>query len=203
MDVDDVEILERQTGYSGVFRLEKLRLRHRRYDGNWTGPLDREVFDRGEAVAVVPYDPVQDAVVLIEQFRTGAFFAGWPPWMLEIVAGIIDAGEQALDVAAREMKEETGLAVTHLEPIARFMPSPGAMSETVEMYVGRVDASEAASAGGLATEGEDIRVLVMPADDAVGLLDTGRIDTAITLIGLQWLALHRHALRERWLATKV
>ena len=202
MDVDAVEILERQTGYSGVFRLEKLRLRHRRYDGNWTGPLDREVFDRGEAVAVVPYDPVQDAVVLIEQFRTGAFFAGWQPWMLEIVAGIIDAGEEALDVASREMKEETGLAVTHLEPIARFMPSPGAMSETVEMYVGCVDASKAASAGGLATEGEDIRVLVMPADEAVGLLATGRIDTAITLIGLQWLALHRYALRKRWLTTK-
>ena len=201
MDGDDVEILDRQTGYSGIFRLEKLRLRHRRFDGKWTGPLDREIFDRGEAVAVVPYDPRRDEVVLIEQFRAGAYFAGWQPWTLEIVAGIIDAGEEALDVAIRETKEETGLAVGNLEPIARFMPSPGAMSETVEMYVGCVDASEAASAGGLATEGEDIRVLVMPADEAVNLLATGRIDTAITLIGLQWLALHRHTLRERWLAT--
>ena len=200
MDVDDVETLSRETGYDGIFRLQKLRLRHRRYDGGWTAPLDREVFDRGQAVAVVAYDPQHDAVVLVEQFRAGAYFAGWHPWMLEIVAGIIDDGELALEVAAREMQEETGLAVDRLEPIARFMPSPGAMAETVEMYVGRVDARQAAEAGGLATEGEDIRVLVMPAADAIGLLDTGRVDTAITLVGLQWLALHREALRERWLS---
>jgi ADP-ribose pyrophosphatase len=120
--------------------------------------------------------------------------------MLEIVAGIIDEGEAAPDVAVRETHEEIGLSVGALEPIARFMPSPGAMSETVEMYVGRVDASRAAEAGGVAHEDEDIRVQVMPASEALGLLDTGRIDTAITLVGLQWLALNREALRRRWLA---
>jgi ADP-ribose pyrophosphatase len=200
MDADDVEVLERETGYSGAFRLEKVTLRHRRFDGGWTRPLDREIFDRGQAVAVVPYDPVRDQVVMIEQFRAGAFHAGWQPWMLEIVAGIIDEGEDALEVAVRETREEIGLAVAELEHIARFMPSPGAMSETVEMYVGRVDASAAAEAGGVAHEDEDIRVLVTPADEALALLSSGRIDTAITLVGLQWLALNRAALRARWLS---
>lgn len=200
MDSGDVEVLERETGYDGVFRLETLTLRHRRFDGGWTRPLNREIFDRGQAVAVVPYDPVRDEVVMIEQFRAGAFHAGWHPWMLEIVAGIIDEGEAAPDVAVRETHEEIGLSVTTLEHIARFMPSPGAMSETVEMYVGRVDASRAAEAGGVAHEDEDIRVQVMPASEALALLETGRIDTAITLVGLQWLALNREALRRRWLA---
>ncbi|NBC31335.1 MAG: NUDIX domain-containing protein [Alphaproteobacteria bacterium] len=194
----EVEEIERKVGYQGVFRVLCLQMRHRRFDGGWTKVLTREVFDRGKAVAVVPYDPERDEVVLIEQFRCGAYVAGWSSWMLEIVAGIIDEGEQAEDVARREMQEETGMVLTALEPIARFMPSPGAVSETVDMYVGRVDAAAADAYAGLATEGEDIRVCRMAAQDAIDLLPTGRIDTAITLVGLQWLALHRADLRARW-----
>lgn len=198
MTPTEIEEIERQIGYQGVFRMVCLKMRHQRFDGSWTKILTREVFDRGKAVAVVPYDPERDEVVLIEQFRCGAYIAGWQAWMLEIVAGIIDEGEAPHDVARREMREETGLLVTALEPIARFMPSPGAVSETVDMYVGRVDARHCQAYGGLATEGEDIRVLRLPAREAIGLLSTGRVDTAITLIGLQWLALNRDALRDRW-----
>ena len=198
MTPNEVEEVERQIGYDGIFRMVCLKLRHQRFDGSWTKVLTREVFERGKAVAVVPYDPDRDEVVLIEQFRCGAYVAGWQSWMLEIVAGIIDEGETPLDVARREMQEETGLVVTALEPIARFMPSPGAVAETVEMYVGRVDAAHAHAHGGLDTEGEDIRVCRMPAQEAIDLLQTSRVDTAITLVGLQWLALHRDALRARW-----
>lgn len=198
MTPSEIEEVERRFGYQGIFRMVCLKLRHQRFDGGWTKVLTREVFDRGTAVAVVPYDPIRDEVVLIEQFRCGAYVAGWQSWMIEIVAGIIDEGEAPLDVAEREMKEETGLVVTALEPIARFMPSPGAVAETVDMYVGRIDATQAHTHGGLDTEGEDIRVFRMPAQEAIDLLPTGRIDTAITLVGLQWLALNRDALRARW-----
>ena len=197
-DNNDVDIQERETCYQGFFRMDRLRLRHGRYDGGWTPMLVREVMLRGLAVAVVPYDPVRDEVVLIEQFRPGALVAGEPAWMIEIVAGIAHEDEDPEDVARRESIEETGLAVDRLEPVARFMPSPGGSSEVVQVYVGRVDADGAGGYHGIEDEGEDIRVFRLPATEAFKMLDDGRIDTAITLIGLQWLARNRESLRARW-----
>ena len=195
---DDVEIQDRETCYEGFMSLERLRLRHGRFDGGWTGPLIREVLVRGLAVAVLLYDPVRDTVVLIEQFRSGALVAGENAWMVEIVAGISHEGEDPADVARRETLEETGLAVESLEPVARFMPSPGGSSEVVQIFVGRVDAEGAGGYHGVEGEGEDIRVFRLPAAEAFEMLDDGRIDTAITLIGLQWLARNHQALRARW-----
>ena len=141
---DDVEIQDREICHQGFFRLERLRLRHGRFDGGWTPTLVREVLVRGLAVAVLPYDPVRDEVVLIEQFRPGALVAGEPAWMIEIVAGIAEEDEDLEDVARREAMEEAGMTVGTLEPVARYMPSPGGSSETVQIYVGRVDAEGAA-----------------------------------------------------------
>lgn len=198
MDAADVELIARETVYDGHFAMERLRLRHRRFDGGWTAPMEREIFLRGPAVAVLPYDPVRDEVVLIEQFRVGAYAAGRPPWVAEIVAGIVEQGETEIDVAQRETLEETGLAVKDLERLFTYMPSPGALVETVTMFVGRVDAAAAPITAGLAHENEDIRVSRRSVSDAVGLVNDGRIDTAITLIALQWLALNRADLRRRW-----
>lgn len=195
---DDVEIQDCEICYQGFFRMERLRLRHGRFDGGWTPPLLREVLVRGPAVAVLPYDPIRDEVVLIEQFRPGALVAGEPAWMIEIVAGIAEAGEDIEDVARRETLEETGMTVGKLEPVARYMPSPGGSSETVQIYAGRVDAEGAGGIHGLADEGEDIRVFPLPALDAFKMLDDGVLDTSITLIGLLWLARNRDALRDRW-----
>ena len=196
---DDVEIQDREVCHQGFFRLERLRLRHGRFDGGWTPTLVREVLVRGLAVAVLPYDPVRDEVVLIEQFRPGALVAGAPAWMIEIVAGIAeDEDEDQEDVARRETREETGMTVGALEPVARYMPSPGGSSETVQIYVGRVDAEGAGGYHGLADEGEDIRVFRLPAFDAFKMIDDGVLDTSITLIGLLWLARNRDALRDRW-----
>ena len=198
MDAADVELIAREKVYDGHFAMERLRLRHRRFDGGWTAPMEREIFLRGPAVAVLPYDPVRDEVVLIEQFRVGAYAAGRPPWVAEIVAGIVEPGEADIDVARRETLEETGLAARDLERLFTYMPSPGALVETVTMFVGRVDAQAAPVTAGLAHENEDIRVSRRPVADALGLLTDGRIDTAITLIGLQWLALNHADLRRRW-----
>ena len=197
-DNDDVDIQETETCYQGFFRMDRLRLRHRRYDGGWTPILVREVMLRGFAVAVLPYDPARDEVVMIEQFRPGALVADEPAWMVEIAAGIAHEDEDPLEVARRESLEETGLVVHALEPVARFMPSPGGSSEVVQVYVGRVDADGAGGYHGVEDEGEDIRVFRLPAAEAFRMLDDGRIDTAITLIALQWLARHREALRDRW-----
>jgi ADP-ribose pyrophosphatase len=195
----DVEILDRRTAYQGIFRLDLYRVRHRLHDGGWSRPLVREIFERGHGAALLPYDPVADAVVLIEQFRIGALLGGLPPWQIEIPAGIIDAGEAAGAVARREAQEEAGCSVDRLEAIGRFALSPGAVTETVALFCGRVDSRGlSGTIHGLAAEAEDIKVQVRPFDEAIGLVGSGGIVNAISVIALQWLALHREALRRRW-----
>jgi ADP-ribose diphosphatase len=198
MDHTGLEIRARETVYQGYFRIDRYRLRHRRHDGGWTGELTREVFERGHVAAVLPYDPDRDAVVLIEQFRIGAYAAGEPCWLTEIVAGVIDEGESPEVVARREMEEETGCAVTRLEPIGTYLSSPGGASESVALHVGEVDSRKAGGVHGLAEEDEDIRVLVKPWSEIEAELKRGLVTNAATLIALQWLALNRTELRRRW-----
>lgn len=202
MDDRDLEILAHQTVYEGYFRIDRYTLRHRRHDGGWTDLITREVFERGHVAAVLPYDPDRDAVVLIEQFRIGAWAAGEPCWLTEIVAGVIDEGEQAEAVARREMEEETGCPVSALEPIGSYLSSPGGASERVALYAGRVDSRNAGGVHGLADENEDIRVLVRPWAEIEADLKKGLFTNAATLIALQWLALNRIGLRERWLSPR-
>jgi ADP-ribose pyrophosphatase len=204
----DVEVAAIETPFSGYFRVDRYRFRHRLFAGGWSGILVREVFERGHAVVLLPYDPVADTVVLIEQLRIGAYTAlnapwlgaGRSPWLIELVAGIIDDGETADQVARREAVEETGRPVDHIEEIARYLTSPGGSSETIVLYVGRVDSAGAGGIHGLDHEGEDIRVLVVPSTEVFRWLDERRIVNGQALIGLQWLRLHRDALRARWLA---
>ena len=198
MDRSDVDILARETAYDGYFRIDRYRLRHRRHEGGWTGEITREVFERGHVTAVLPYDPDRDAVVLIEQFRIGAYAAGLSCWLTEVVAGVIDEGESAEAVARREMQEETGRSVGALEPIGSYLSSPGGASESVALFVGEVDSHGAGGVHGLADEEEDIRVLVLPWAEIEAGLKGGRFTNAATLIALQWLALNRSELRRRW-----
>ncbi len=195
-----VELIERETPYQGYFRIDRYVLRHGLFAGGMSEPLTREVFERGHAAAVLPYDPERDAVVLIEQFRIGAYAAGREPWLVEIVAGIVDADESPADVAHRELYEEAGLTADQVEPIGEVMVSPGGTSETIALFCARVDARTANGIHGLADEHEDIRVTTMPADDALAALERGDIVSAPAVIALQWLALHRERLRERWRA---
>ncbi len=199
MDTRDVEILERRAAYEGYFRVRRYRLRHRRFAGDWTGVMTREVFERGHAVAVLPYDPRRDAVVLIEQFRIGALAAGWAPWMLEVVAGIIEDGETPEAVARREALEEAGCRLGRLRAVTTYLVSPGGTSESCAVYCGEADtAGLDGGLHGLAEEHEDIRVRVVPADEAFAMTTDGRIANAAALIALQWLALQRDRLRREW-----
>ncbi|MGH6880813.1 NUDIX domain-containing protein [Hypericibacter sp.] len=201
MNKDDVEILERQPAYRGYARIDRYRLRHRLHNGGWSGPIDREVYDRGHVTGVLPYDPDRDCVVMIEQFRVGAYLAGMEPWQTETVAGIIDKGESPEQVARREAKEEADLEIRDLVPMLRYAVSPGAITETVALFAGRVDSSRAGGVHGLPAEGEDIKVLVVPVSELAGMIEDGRIGNGLTIIAVQWLLLYRDKLRASWKTT--
>jgi ADP-ribose pyrophosphatase len=193
-----VEIVDRELCYEGFFRLERVRLRHSLHRGGMSPVLARETVEKANVVAVLPYDPVTDTVVLIEQFRVGAIADVRGAWLLEIVAGLIEPDESPEDVARREATEDAGLAVRRLEPIARFFVAPSKSSEFTHLFCGEVDASGAGGVHGLAHEGEDIRVIPMPAAEAFALLEIGRIDSAWPMIALMWLQTHRERLRRSW-----
>lgn len=158
----------------------------------------REVIERGHAAAALPYDPVRDEVVLIRQFRIGAYTAGSDPWPIEIVAGLIEDGETAENVARRETREETGCAAIELVPVCDCLVSPGILSETIAIFCARTDTENAGGIHGLDHEGEDIEAFVVPFRDALAWIETGRIIDAKTIIALQWLAGNRDALRAKW-----
>ncbi len=201
MNRDDVELIEKQVAFRGYFRIDRLRLRFPLYEGGMSREVEREVLERGQVAAVLLVDPDRDCVVLIEQFRPGPYAAGEPPWLIEAVAGVIEGGESAEELARREAREEANCEITDLFPIMRFFTSPGASTESVALFCGRVDSSDAGGVHGLAEEGEDIRVLVVSVDEALSLLREGRIVNAKTIIALQWLASNYDKVRKRWLTT--
>lgn len=194
----DVEVLAHRCVYQGFFQMQQYRLRHRLFAGGWSEVMSRELFERGHAVVVMPYDPLRDEVVLLEQFRIGAMHTPGGPWLLEFVAGMFKEGEDALDVARREVQEEMGCEVAELEFISEYLVSPGGTSERISLYCGRVDASQANGIHGLDEEHEDIRVSTVSFDQAVALLQGGRINSAAPIIGLQWLQTNRQQLRKQW-----
>ncbi len=194
-----VDLIDKRTVFDGYFQILRYRLKFSLHEGGMSEAIDREVFERGQVAAVLPVDPIRNQVVLIEQFRIGPYAVGWDPWLLEGVAGIIEEGESAEDVAVRETKEEAGCEVTDLVPILRYLSSPGACTETVALYCGRVDASSAGGVHGLDEEHEDIKVVVYGVDEALEMLNAGRIVNGKTIIALQWLALNYPKLKRRWL----
>jgi ADP-ribose pyrophosphatase len=192
-----VELLHAETAFDGFFRLERVKLRHTLHAGGLSQPIIRERLISADVAAVLPYDPSLDEVVLIEQFRIGALERGPAAWLTEIVAGRIERGEKAEDVARRECLEETGCTIGHMLPIGHFFTSPHRSNETTHLFCGVVDATTTKPLAGLSCEGEDIRVQRLPADRALALMHDGSIDSAWPLIALQWLALNRDLLRRR------
>lgn len=193
------QIIEKTVGYDGFFRIERYRLRHELFADGSSVEITRELFERGHAAAVVLYDPDLDSVVMVEQFRIGALDLHGGPWMLEFVAGIVEEGEMPEAVVRRESVEEAACEIEELIPIATCTLSPGACSERMHLFCARVDASRAGGIHGLVDEGEDIRVRVLRFDEAFAMLEAGEISSATPMIGLQWLALNRDKLREKWI----
>ncbi|MFA0570199.1 MAG: ADP-ribose diphosphatase [Vibrio gallaecicus] len=193
----DVEIISKKTLFRGFFKMVKYTFKHRLFEGGWSQPIEREMFERGHAAALVPYDPIRDEVVIIEQIRVGAL-EHENPWQLEIVAGIIDTDETAENVARREALEEAGLEVKKVLPITSYYPSSGGCSEKLDVFVGQVDSSLAKGVHGLDYEGEDIRVQVMKREQAYQYVKDGKFENGATIIAMQWLQLNYLDLQSQW-----
>ena len=192
------EILTQETVYQGFFRLEKYRLRHTLFAGGWSSEINRELFRRGNCVAALLYDPHADKVVLIEQFRTGAILKPEKAWLVEIVAGAIEEGETAEEVAYRESLEEAGCEIQQLIVINEFYTTPGGSSEWITLFCGKVDSTQAGGIHGLDHEDEDILVRAVDFNEAYLMLENGEIESAIPIIAIQWLALNRQKLKQKW-----
>lgn len=195
----DVKILERSQPYQGFFTLEQLILQHSLFEGGWSKPVKRELFRRGTCVAVLLYDPVLDRVVLIEQFRVGALLHIEHPWLLEIVAGAVEEGESAEEVAYREAREEAGCEILELTQIQKFFTTPGGSSEWLTLFYGRVDSANVGGIYGLVEEDEDIRVSTLSFHEVYELLKSGAINSAIPIIAIQWLYIHRDEIRRSYI----
>jgi len=198
MSEERVVSVERRTAFKGYFEIGEYRFRHTLFGGGVGPEVRREIFERGHAATVLPYDPVRDCVVLIRQFRPGAHVAGRHAWIWEVVAGIIDEGEAVEDVARREAQEEAGLDIAELMPMHVYLSSPGGTSESVTQFLGRVDSSTAGGVHGLPDEGEDILVRVFSLAEARALLESGEIASASGLASMQWLLLNRDKVRAAW-----
>lgn len=200
-----VKILDQVEDYSfgKLFRIIRTRLQYRRFDGRMSDPVTRINFERGDSVGVLLYDPQDDAVVLVRQFRYPVYASLDPDerggdgarqaWLLEIVAGVVDEGRTVKEVANKELLEEAGYEVRgDLQPIATIYPSPGGTSERMHLFLGEVDHRQRiGKGGGVVAEGEDTQVVVLPFGKAMNMVADGEIRDAKTIIALQHLALSK------------
>lgn len=197
-DRKDVEVIERETAFEGFFRLDRFRLRHSTFQGEQSPVLERELFVKSGAAAAVVYDPVNDLVGLVEQFRIGMYDSEPSPWSLEGVAGLLEEGEAPEALIRRELMEEAGIEQATLEFITRFFPTPGSCNEFTWLYCALCDLQGRGGVFGLAEEGEDIFLHVFPAEDVFATMLENRSANAAALIGLLWLQLNRVRLRETY-----
>lgn len=195
---DGVEVMAEKPSHQGFFELRTLTLKHALFNGGFSQAIEREVFIRHDAVAILPYDPVLDKVVLVEQLRMGALYRESSPWLLEMVAGIVDTAESLSQVAIREAQEEAGLGIEAIEPICEYFPSPGGSCEYLSLFCGKADLTVAGGIFGLDSENEDIRAHLVDFSQLVIMLEKGLLQDAQTIIATQWLMLNRERILALW-----
>jgi ADP-ribose pyrophosphatase len=206
MTPSNVEVIKKNTPYNGYLQVDHYLLKHALFEGGWSDVMSREVIERGHVSAVLLYDPDLDLFVLAEQFRPGAHMAkaspwwddSFSPWMVECIAGVIDPGETPEDVCQRESIEEANSHITALHPIYHYFSSPGCLTESVFLFCGKVDATNAGGVFGLKHEHENIRVFTVSPNEAFVMLEQGRIVNSKTIIAVQWFQLNGHKLRQKW-----
>mgnify|MGYP005993594145 CR=1 FL=1 len=192
-----VDVLTRTRSYSNFYALDDITLRHTRFDGSLSETLERAVLIDGDAAIVLPYDPVRDRVLLVEQVRLGPIGRGdRAVWQLEPVAGRIDPGEAPEQAARREAKEEAGLKLGRLEKIAETYPSPASSTGFYYVYLGLADLPDApCGIGGLADEDEDIRSHLMSFDELMARVARFDLANGPVVMAAYYLAHHRDRLR--------
>lgn len=195
---DDVKLEPIENLYDGFFKINLYQFKHALFAGSQSEIIKREILERGDAVAVLPYDPKTDQLLLIEQIRIGAMRSKDSPWLLECIAGMTDQSTDYEAVVKREALEEAGLELQHLEYMLSYLSSPGGTTERLYLYLAFADLSELQSGVfGLETEGEDIKTHIISFNDAMARLNSGEIDNAATVISLQWLALNRDRIQNQ------
>jgi len=185
------EFLGEEAIYDGFYSLSRVSFRHTKFNGGWTGIVEREVLQRGNVIGVLAHDPLSDEVALVEQFRFGARTKPDNPWLMEVIAGMVEPGEEPHDVACREAKEEAGLTLKNLQLIRQYYSSPSSTSEEVFVFYAEADLSNAGGVHGLDSEDEDIQVHIVKADDAIRMMEDQVIKNAISVIALQWFQYQR------------
>jgi ADP-ribose pyrophosphatase len=193
-----IEVGQRETLFDSFLRVDRLKLRHSLFAGGWSELMTRELILRPRAVGVLLFDPAQQQVVLVRQIRVGMLDEGQNPWLLELVAGMVESGEEPIEVAARESLEEANTKPQDLLQICEYYNSPGISNERITLFCGRVDATQAGGIFGLDAEHEDIEVVVLSLADALAKVASGEINNAMSIIALQWLQLNQPMLEESW-----
>lgn len=191
MNKKNWKILEKENAYTGFYKIHRYKLQHDLFKGGQSEPILRELIIRYRVAATLPYDPILNKVILIEQFRIGALENEQGPWLLEMTAGIRTDSEETLEeLAKRETFEEAGLLVQKLIPMCDYWVSPGGSQERVALFLGIVDAPQTGGVYGLPEENEDILVHVLDTQEAFEAVRAGKINNAATIIALQWLELN-------------
>ncbi|MDB0003320.1 NUDIX domain-containing protein [Alphaproteobacteria bacterium] len=183
------KIINKKNLYSGFFSLNRYEFIHERHDGEWTGAIEREIFSGAHASALLPYDPIKKEIVLIQQFRAGVLSRYDENYLLEIVAGIIDDGENPEETATRECFEETGCEVKKIKPIQSYFPAPGSSESYYHLYLGEIQSFDGERIRGLDSENEDILVKSFKIDEVRKMLKEKKIFNGLTLVALQWFFL--------------
>lgn len=190
-DIADIKVKSHARKFDGFYKIDELIFDHPTFQDEMIEDVKREIFVRPDAVAVLPYDPKTDSVLLIRQLRIASIGKLDNPWVIELIAGLDDNVDEPLaSIASREAFEEAGLKLSNFIQIAEFFPSVGGSNEYMTVFLALCDLSGAGGYFGLMEEKEDIEAFVVGREEAMKMIAFGEIFTASTIIGLQWLALN-------------
>tara|TARA_B100001027_G_scaffold65687_1_gene44574 strand:- start:153 stop:734 length:582 start_codon:yes stop_codon:yes gene_type:complete len=184
------KVTNKKNLYDGFFKMNEISLKYKKYDGNWSNEIKRELFGGAQVSAVLPYDPIKKKIVLIQQFRPGTISKNTNNYLNEIVAGIIDAGESPEIAAKRECLEETGYKIKKLTPIQGYFPAPGSSESFYHLFLGEVDSKNGKKIMGLDNENEDILVESFKINQVKKMMQEGKFINGLTLIAIQWFFLN-------------
>ena len=183
------KIINKENLYSGFYSLNKYEFTHQKHDGSWTNKVTREIFHGAQVSSLLPYDPIRNEIVLIQQFRAGVISRYDDSYLYEIVAGMIDKNENPKDTAKRECLEETGCRVKKIIPIQSYFPAPGSSESYYHLYLGEINSFDGERIMGLENENEDILVKSFKVEEIRKMLKKKLIQNGLTLIALQWFFL--------------
>ena len=184
------KIINKKNIHNGFFKMNEITLKYKKYDGSWSNEVKREIFGGAEVSAVLPYDPKNKRIVLIQQFRPGTILRNTKHYLDEIVAGIVDKNENPENAAKRECFEETGCKIKKIIPIQGYFPAPGSSQSFYHLFIGEVDSPNNIYIKGLETENEDILVKSYGYEEVKKKLKNGEILNGLTLVALQWFFLN-------------